>query len=115
VNLKFAHSRGRLIFIACSLVAVYFVYTAAIGAYRAHQVSGDVQEAQAKTRELEAKKDYLEAIKEYVASDAYVEQEARRTLGFIRAGEVPFVVLSPAPLEQPEGDGPDWWQRLFPK
>ena len=64
--------------------------------------------------QLEAEKAYLQAVKDYVSSDAYVEQEARRRLGYIRDGEVPFVVISPAPQPQTETDGP-WWQRLFPR
>jgi cell division protein FtsB len=63
---------------------------------------------------LEAQKEYLLAIRSYVASDAYVEQEARRQLGYIRDGEVPFVVLSPA-LEEGARPKGSWWQRLFPK
>ncbi|MEX0781240.1 MAG: septum formation initiator family protein [Dehalococcoidia bacterium] len=106
--------RSRLIFGACALVAAYFIYTAAAGAVQGHRLSEDQDAADRSVANLEAKKAYLEAVKQYVSSDAYVEQEARRRLGYIRDGEVPFSVLSPGvePEEEPEGE---WWQRLFPR
>ena len=107
-------SRSRLIFAAGLLAAAYFIYTAAAGALHAHTLSDDRSQAEKNVAALQAKKVYLEAVKSYVASDAYVEQEARRRLGYAREGEVPFVVISPElePEAEPEGD---WWQRLFPR
>ncbi len=107
-------SRSRLIFAGGLLVAAYFVYTAAAGALQGHRLSEDQAVAEKNVADLESKKAYLEAVKSYVASDAYVEQEARRRLGYVRDGEVPFVVISPAlePQAEPEGE---WWQRLFPR
>jgi cell division protein FtsB len=107
-------SRSRLIFAAGVLVAAYFIYTAAAGAIQGHQLSQDRDAANRTVAELEAKKAYLGAVKQYVSSDAYVEQEARRSLGYIRDGEVPFSVISPGvePGEAPDGE---WWQRLFPR
>lgn len=107
-------SRSRLLFAVCALVAVYFVYTALVGAFRTHQLSSDREEAKAEVLTLEQKKTHLEAVRNYVASDAYVEQEARRRLGFIRPGEVAFVVLSPS-LESPDRPRGEWWERLFPR
>jgi cell division protein FtsB len=106
-------SRSRLIFAGGVLVAAYFIYAAAAGALQGHQLSEDRNDANRSLTELEAKKACLEAVKDYVSSDAYVEQEARRRLGYIRDGEVPFSVISP-PLEQEEDHEGDWWQRLFP-
>lgn len=105
--------RSRLIFVAGLLVAAYFIYTAASGALQAHSLSEDRARAEQNLAQLEAKKACLDAVKAYVASDAYVEQEARRRLGYTRDGEVPFVVISPSPEPQAELEG-DWWQRLFP-
>ena len=106
-------SRSRLIFAAALIIAAYFIYTAAEGALRAHRVAESREEAEQQVAELEGEKAYLEAVKEYVSSDSYVEQEARRRLGYTRDGEVPFVVISPAPdTEQTRGE---WWQRLFPR
>jgi cell division protein FtsB len=103
-----------LIFAAGVLVAAYFIYTAAAGAVQGHQLSKDQHRADRTVSELESKKAYLEAVKQYVSSDTYVEQEARRRLGYIRDGEVPFSVISPEiqPEEEPDGE---WWQRLFPR
>ena len=107
-------SRSRLIFAAAMLVAAYFVYTAAEGALRAHRIGESRDSAEQSVAELQAKKAYLEAVKQYVSSDAYVEQEARRRLGYTRDGEVPFVVISPSPTAEEEPSG-EWWERLFPR
>src|SRR3970040_1099213 len=105
--------RGRVLFAACLLVAVYFLYTAGVGALRNHQLADERAQAAREVAELQAQKEYLEAIRAYVASDAYVEQEARRQLGYVRDGEVPFVVISP-PLDEQSGPRGSWWPRLFP-
>jgi len=107
-------TRGRIVFAACLLAASYFLYTAGVGALRNHQLSDERQRAAQEIADLEAQKEYLTAIRSYVASDAYVEQEARRQLGYVRDGEVPFVVLSP-PLEEESRPRGSWWQRLFPR
>ncbi len=109
-----AKSRSRLIFAAGVIVAGYFVFTAASGVIHNHQLAQQRAESAAQVTQLENKQKYLEAVRNYVASDQYVEQEARRQLGYIRDGEIPFVVTSPAPKEgsQPTGE---WWQRLFPR
>ncbi len=107
-------SRGRVTIIVCILVAAYCIYTAAERELRAQSVERQLASAELHLQELEQKKLYIEAVKEYAASDAYVEQEARRRLGYIREGEVPFVVTSP-PLEEPTQVSGDWWERLFPR
>ena len=110
----FTRSRARLIFFACLLVAGYFTYTAILGAVRNHQLAESQQEDIAALKELEARKAYLEGVRDYVASDEYVEQQARRVLGYVREGETPFVVIGPALPEEEAGAG-DWWERLFPQ
>jgi cell division protein FtsB len=107
-------TRTRLVVIACLAVTGYFVYTAATGAIRNNQLQDDRAEAARQEQALVDEKAYLEAIRTYVASDAYVEQEARRQLGYTRDGEVPFVVISP-PLSQDRKTGGEWWERLFPR
>lgn len=107
-------TRGRVLFAGCLLLALYFLYTAGVGVWRNHQLAGERAEAAREVAELQAQKEYLEGIRAYVASDAYVEQEARRQLGYIRDGEVPFVVISP-PLEEDSRPKGAWWQRLFPR
>jgi cell division protein DivIC len=106
-------SRARLFFVVCLAVAGYFAYVAVAGAIQNERLAEDRANAQQQLAELEWKKQCLEAVKRYVASDAYVEQEARRRLGYIRDGEVPFVVNSPS-LPATEASGSDWWERLFP-
>jgi cell division protein FtsB len=111
----FQNSRSRLLFVVCLVVAGYFVYSAAIGAVHTHQLSQEEGDAGRQVQLLKEKKAYLEAVKNYVASDAYVEQQARRQLGYIRDREVPFVVVSPPLKEDSRPSSGDWWQRLFPK
>ncbi len=107
-------STTRLFLLACLLLAGYFIYTAAIGTIRQREQNADHEAALAELVELQVKRAYLLAVLEYTASDTYVEQAARRELGYVRAGEIPFVVLSPAapPAQQVQGD---WWERLFPQ
>jgi cell division protein FtsB len=107
-------SRARLLFLGCLIAAGYFIYMAVAGAVQTHRLSDDRQQAEQQVQVLKDKKTYLEAVRKYVASDAYVEQEARRQLGYIRDGEVPFVVVSPELKEDAKPNG-DWWQRLFPR
>lgn len=109
-----AKSRSRLIFAAGLMVAGYFVFVAATGVVHNHQLAQQRAESAAQVARLEEKQKYLEAVRNYVASDAYVEQEARRQLGYIRPGEVPFVVISPPPKTSSQPTG-EWWQRLFPR
>ena len=106
--------RTRVLVLLCLAVAGYGMYTAAVGWYRNNQLRESGAEAQANVRELEQTKAYLEAVKAYVASDAYVEQQARRQLGFGREGEVVFVVTSP-PIDQDPKQSGAWWERLFPR
>jgi cell division protein FtsB len=107
-------SRSRLVIIASLAIGGYFVYTAALGLYRSQQLADTRAAEERQLAELQQQKAYLEAVRAYVASDAYVEQEARRRLGYIREGEIPFVVISPPADEQEQPAGP-WWQRLFPR
>jgi cell division protein FtsB len=107
-------SRSRVAFVCCLVVASYFVYSAGVSAFRTHQVSEQHDAAVREMAKLEADRAYLAAVKNYVASDQYVEQEARRRLGYIRDGEIPFVVISPALPEEAQTSGP-WWRRLFPR
>lgn len=107
-------SRGRLIFFGCMLIAGYFVYTALSGYTHSRSINNDRQQAAAQVQQLQQQESYLEAIHKYVASDAYVEQVARRQLGYIREGEIPFVVTSP-PLKDDQQPSGQWWERLFPR
>jgi cell division protein FtsB len=107
-------SRGRLIFFGCMLIAGYFVYTAVSGYTHSERINTGREEAAARVQQLQQKESYLEAIHKYVASDAYVEQVARRQLGYIREGEIPFVVTSP-PLNDAQQPSGEWWERLFPR
>lgn len=110
----FFHSRARLVFLGCVVVAGYFVYVAIAGAVHNHQLAGERSAAAQEVKDLENKKAHLGAVLQYVGSDAYVEQQARRQLGYTRDGEIPFVVISP-PLKEDQAPAGDWWQRLFPR
>jgi cell division protein FtsB len=107
-------TRTRLLIVLCLLVGGYCMYTATSGWYRNNQLDDDRAAAERRVQELQEKKAYLEGVKAYVASDAYVEQEARRQLGYGREGETVFVVTSP-PVEQDSGRAGSWWERLFPR
>lgn len=97
----------------CVAVAAYFLYTAGLDIVQSRQVSEEQERANLELERLQEKKAYLEAVREYAGSDAYVEQEARSKLGYVREGEVPFVVTSP-PAPEDEVNG-EWWERLFPR
>ena len=67
--------------------------------------------------------DALEARKRKLQDPAYVEQLARERLHFVRPGEVPYILLTPAPTPAPVrpgtpagtnvgGSGP-WYSRLW--
>ncbi|MFN8616119.1 MAG: septum formation initiator family protein [Dehalococcoidia bacterium] len=107
-------TRTRLVIIFCLVVAAYGLYTAAAGWYRNAQLESDRETAEQRVKDLQDKKQYLEAVKSYVASDAYVEQQARRQLGYGREGETVFVVTSPE-IKQDPHQGGSWWERLFPR
>lgn len=113
---SFVNSRGRVLFLGCLVAASYFTYSAVGGAIRTHQLAQEKSQDSAELTTLRQKVAYLQAVKDYVASDDYVEQEARRQLGYVRYGEVPYVVVSPA--LKSDSTSPvtgDWWQRLFPR
>lgn len=107
-------NRAKITILVCLLFAAYFVYTAASSTLRSQALRNEYGESTREIAELQQKQEYLEGVLNYVGSDAYVEQEARRKLGYIREGEVPFVVTSP-PLEEPTQDSGEWWERLFPR
>lgn len=107
--------RGRWLFAGCVLVAVYFTYVAVAGAIHNHQLATERSVAAAEVDALTAKKAYLEGVRRYAGTDAYVEQQARRQLGYVRDGEVPFVVISPPPKTDGTPAVGEWWQRLFPR
>ena len=95
-------------------MAVYFVYTAASTAIGTRRLESDEATARVEVAQLQDRAAYLEGVREYVQSDAFVEQEARRKLGWVREGEIPFVVISP-PLEDSGDASGEWWERLFPR
>ena len=107
-------TRTRILILVCLVVAGYCLYTAGTGWYRNNQLESDREAAQQHVVELQARKAYLEGVREYVASDAYVEQQARRQLGYARDGETAFVVTSP-PTEHEDEKSGSWWERLFPR
>lgn len=107
-------SRARLLFLGCLILAGYFVYTAVVGQLHNRQLGAESSQALQQKDNLVQEEAYLKAVKQYVASDAYVEQEARRQLGYTRDGEIPFAVISP-PIKQESEPAGQWWQRLFPQ
>jgi len=110
----FRKSRGRIIFLAGVALACYFIYSAVSGAVQNHRLDQDRRDAEQQVRDLQDKKAYLQAVKDYVSSDAYVEQEARRQLGYTKDGEIAFAIVSP-PAPAATAAAGDWWQRLFPR
>lgn len=107
-------TKTTLFLLVCLLLTGYFVYTASSGTVRQRQQNEDHDAALAEIDNLQSRRNHLEAVYEYVVSDAYVEQAARRELGYIREGETAFVVLSPPPPSDQQQSG-EWWERLFPK
>lgn len=111
---RFSTSPARVVFFFCAMLGVYFASTAVQGAIRNERLDDARMQAEREVLELRAEKAYLEAISSYVSSDEYVEQAARRQLGFVRPGETAFVVVGPAP-EIPDTASPFWWERMFPR
>ena len=107
-------SKTRLFLLGCLLLGGYFTYTAAVNALHHRQLDAGEEALAREVEDLRAKQAHLEGVLAYVASDTYVEQAARRELGFVREGEIPFVVLSP-PSADLGASGGEWWQRLFPR
>ena len=107
-------TKTTLFLLICVLLAGYFVYTASSGTVRQQQQNEDHEAALAEMENLRSRRDHLHAVYEYVVTDAYVEQAARRQLGYVREGETAFVVLSPPPPADQDSSG-EWWERLFPK
>jgi cell division protein FtsB len=107
-------SPARIAFVLCAIVAVYFASTAVQGAIRNERLDNARVEAERDVAELRDRKAYLDAIVAYVGSDEYVEQEARRQLGFVRPGETAFVIVSPPPAAG-DATSPLWWERMFPR
>ncbi len=110
----FAHSKARIFFVVCLAVAGWFIYVAVNGAIQNNRLEHERAVAQQELNLLRDKKTYVQAVKQYAASDAYIEQEARRRLGYIREGEIPFVVTSPPATDDTRSAGA-WWERLFPR
>ena len=110
----FVNSRSRLLFCGCLLVAGYFTYSAVGGAIKTHQLAQERAQDAAQAVQLKDELAYITAVKDYVSSDDYVEQQARRQLGYIRPGEVPYVVVSP-PVKADATTSGIWWERLFPR
>ena len=107
-------SRTRVIVVLLLAGGLYFGYTGVNARIQGRQVDAEHDEAKQQVDELKAKKAQLEGVKSYAGSDAYVEQEARRRLGFVRDGEIPVVVISPS-LTDGAQPGGEWWERLFPR
>jgi cell division protein FtsB len=107
--------RGRLLFLAALLIAGYFGYNAFVGMYRNQDLAEEQAGLRREVYDLAEQYRYLQGIKQYVSTDEYVEYEARTRLGYVRDGEVPFVVVSPE--DENEGGTADgtWWERLFPR
>jgi cell division protein FtsB len=103
---------SRLLFVGCLILGAYFAFSFVGGWVQGQRLADDRAEAQHEVAVLRDKKERLQAVKRYVSSDAYIEQEARRRIGFVRPGEIPFVIESP-PLPQETAVVGEWWQRLF--
>ncbi len=103
----------KFLFVGCLIVAGYLAFSFAGGWFQSQRLSDERVEAREEVERLRDQKARLEAVRAYVSSDLYIEQEARRQLGYTRPGEIPFVVESPA-VDQQEAPG-EWWQRLFPR
>jgi cell division protein FtsB len=84
---------------------------------------GAVAKLRAQEAAQQRRVDALEARKAQLQDPAYVEQLARERLHFVRPGEVPYILLTPAPTAAPVkpgtpggsnlgGSGP-WYSRLW--
>ena len=104
---------SKFLFVGCLIVAGYLAFSFAGGWLQSQRLSDERVQAREEVERLRDQKARLEAVRAYVSSDLYIEQEARRQLGYVRPGEIPVVVEGPAPAS--EAQPGEWWQRLFPR
>ena len=104
---------SKFLFVGCLILAGYLAFSFAGGWLQSQRLSDERANAREEVEQLKEEKARLESVRAYVSSDLYIEQEARRQLGYITPGAIPFVIQSPPPA-QPDAPG-EWWQRLFPR
>ena len=105
-------SRAAILVIVLAVLAVS--YASSLRAYL--QQRDHIQDAQTRIADSEAQIAALEREKKRLDDPAYVEQQARARLGYVRPGETPFVVLrdgQPLEVESELGD-PDEIETTVP-
>lgn len=98
------------------VAALYLTYTTLRYVIHNHQLRQDEAQIRRDLTELDRDQAKLVAVRDYLASDAYVEDVARRILGLVKPGETLVVVSgsggtpTPEPIRTP---GAEWWKDLF--
>src|SRR3989304_5517256 len=103
---------------------LYFLFATAGKAVETYRFKRDEASLRKEIAELQVRYSELEAQREFYQSDAFIEQVARRDLGFIKPSERGVVIIMPEPeAESPsspqQGAEPDlprwrqWWDFLF--
>jgi cell division protein FtsB len=109
-------SSAKMILLAATLIAAYFIIGAALNGVRSHQLRQEENRLQADINDLNSRYDRLTALKDYLNSDEYIESVAREQLGLVRKGETGFVAIStqPTPTPAPGEEEPTlWWDVLI--
>lgn len=112
---------ARFLVALTALVLAYFAFTAVENLVQAYQIAREEERVRQDLAGVEQDYSRLTALKEYFASDEFVELMARQVLGWVRAGEVAVIAISPqqpaagssAAVLTPYAYPNNWWEAYF--
>ncbi len=78
------------------LVCAAFLLGSLAQAWSNSQLARQVQQAQQQLQSVQAHHDALAKLASYYSNPAVIESEARQQLGYVRPGEQPVIIVSPA-------------------
>jgi cell division protein FtsB len=107
-----------------SLICLALLLGSFAQAWSNSQLMQRVQAAQQQTQQLQQQHDLLSQLVNYFKDPFVIESEARQQLGYVRPGEHPIVVVSPAEQGQQATTSPsnapvlqgfwqEWWNAFF--
>lgn len=109
-------SAAKVVIGVTALIVVYFLFTFAGNAIKAHQLNQQEGQLNAEIGSLQEKYQSLQALEQYLKSDEYIEEIAREQLGLVKPGETGIVAIPTQPSPTPAPDAPNsdlWWEVLI--